>query len=103
MKSLLEHFIRSLIDWLFRRRSPALIVMRIGLTSLVLAFGAGWALDVSLPFRDGRIAIGLDSSGGTPTIIAYLAALVGVSLLVGGFVWEVLRYRIDQKRSSRKR
>ena len=103
MKSLLEHFIRSLIDWLFRRRSPALIVMRIGLTSLVLAFGAGWALDVSLPLRDGRIAIGLDSSGGTPTIIAYLAALVGVSLLVGGFVWEVLRYRIEQKRSNRKK
>ena len=103
MKSLLEHFIRSLIDWLFRRRGPALIVMRIGLTSLVLAFGAGWALDISLPFQDDQVAIGLNSSGGTPTIIAYLAALVGVSLLGGGFVWEVLRYRVEQNRSSRKK
>ena len=103
MKSLLEYFIRSLIDWLFWRRSPALIVMRIGLTSLVLAFGAGWILDVSLPFRDDRIDIGFDSSGGAPTIIAYLAALVGVTLIIGGFVWEVRRYRTEQKRSRRKR
>ena len=103
MKSIFEHFIRSLIDWLFRRRSPALIVMRIGLTSLVLAFGAGWVLDVSLPFQDDRIEFGFGSSGGTPTIIAYLAALVGVILIVGGFVWEVRRYSIEQKRSSKKK
>ena len=41
--TLLQHFIRSLIDWVFRRRSPALLIMQIGLACLALAFGAGWA------------------------------------------------------------
>ena len=103
MKSLLQHFVRSLIDWLFRRRSPALTVMRIGLACLVLAFGAGWALNVSFPFQGNRVSVVLDSSGGTPTIIVFAAAFVGVVLIFVCLIWEICRYGKDQRRLARKK
>ncbi len=103
MIGLFEHFFRSVIDWLFRRRSPALLVMRIGLSCLALAVGAGWVLSVSLPRRAGQLEINLNSAGGTPEIVVYLATFLGAIFLVGGFVWEVFRYRAAQRRLSRKK
>ena len=50
MWTLAKHFLRSLIDWVFRRRSAALIVMRLGLACTALGFGAGCVLNVSVPF-----------------------------------------------------
>ena len=103
MKILLKHFIRSAIDWLFRRRSPALLIMRLGVACLALAFGAGWVLDVSLPFRDGQVEVGFNSAGGTPVIIVYAAAILGAGLIVIGLVWEIVRYRAEQQRLDRKK
>ncbi|MYF38901.1 MAG: SAVED domain-containing protein [Gammaproteobacteria bacterium] len=103
MNSIHEQFIRSLIDWLFRRRSAGLISMRIGLALFILAFGAGWALDFSFPFRDGSIDLNFDSSGGAPIVIIYIAAFIGVLLLLGGFFFELHRYFADQKQLSRKK
>ena len=99
----LKHFIRSLTDWVFRRRSPALLIARIGLACLTLAFGAGWAFDVSFPLPDGRIDVGFDSAGGTPTTLVWAAAVVGLVLIGTGFVWEVFRYRAEQGRLARKK
>lgn len=101
MKLLLMHFFRSAIDWLFRRRSPALLVMRFGVFCLALAFGAGWALDVSFPFHGGQIEVSLNSAGGTPAIIVYAAATIGLALIVIGLVWEIVRYKAEQRRHAR--
>ena len=103
MGILLKHFIRSLIDWVFRRRSPALRVMRSGLGCLALAFGAGWALDVSFPFQDGRIDVGFDSAGGTPNVLVYAAGFIGAGLIGVGFIWAVVCYRTEQRRLARKK
>lgn len=103
MAFLFKHFIRSAIDWLFRRRSPALLVMRLGVACLALAFGAGWALDASLPFRDKQIDIVIDSAGGTPAIVVYAAAIAGLVLIVSGVIWEIHRYRAEQRRLARKK
>ena len=99
----LKHFIRSLIDWVFRRRSPALLFVRIGLACLTLAFGAGWALNVSFPLQDGRIDVGFDSAGGTPITLVWAAAVFGLVLIGTGFVWEVFRYRAERGRLARKK
>ena len=96
MTALLKHFIRSLIDWLFRRRSSALRIMRIGVSCLALAFGAGWALEVSFPSSDGRIDVGFDSAGGTPVIVVYLTGIVGLVLIISG-------YRAERHRVARKK
>ena len=100
---LLKHFIKSLTNWLFRRRSPALLSMRIGLGCLAMAFPAGWALNVSFPFRDGRIDVGFDSAGGTSFFLVYGAAFVGFFLILTGLIWEVIRYRAEQRRLSRRK
>ena len=77
MNRLVEHFFRAAIDWLFRRRSPALLVMSIGFGCLALAVGTGWVLNVSLPWRESQLEINFNSVGGTPAIIIYLAAILG--------------------------
>ena len=101
--NLRQHFIRSLIDWIFRRRSPALLIMRIGLACLSLAFGVGWVLDVSFPFQEGRIDVGLDSAGGTPIVLVWAAAAIGLVLIGAGFVWEIIRYSAEQRLLARKK
>ena len=98
-----KHFIESLTNWLFRRRSPALLSMRIGFGCLALAFPTGWALNVSFPFRDGHIDAGFDSAGGISLFLVYGAAVVGFALMLAGFIWEVIRYRAEQKRLSRRK
>ena len=103
MTIMLKYFTTSLVDWLFRRRSSALLIMRIGLACLALAFGAGWALNVSFPVRDGRFEVGFDSAGGTPIMIVYLAGIVGLVLIITGSIWEVFRYRAEQHRLARKK
>ena len=101
--NLRQHFIRSLIDWIFRRRSPALLIMRIGVACLVLAFGTGWVLDVSFPFQGGRIDVGLDSADGTPIVLVWAVATFGLGLIGAGFVWEIIRYNSEQRRLARKK
>ena len=103
MKNLLVHFFRSAVDWLFRRRSPALLVMRFGVICLAFAFGAGWVLDMSFPFQGGHIEVGLNSAGGTPAIIIYAAATSGVALIAVSLVWEIVRYRAEQRRLARRK
>ena len=103
MTALLKHFIRSLIDWLFRRRSLALRIMRLGVSCLSLAFGAGWALEVSFPSSDGRIDVGFDSAGGTPAIVVYLTGIVGLALIISGLILEMFRYRAERHRFARKK
>lgn len=103
MRRLFEDFCRAMIDWLFRRRSPALMVMRIGLGCLTLAVSAGWVLNVSLPWRESQLEINLNSAGGTPALVVYLAAFLGTVCLVFGLVWETYRYRADRRRLSRKK
>ena len=76
--------------------------MRIGFGCLVLAFPTGWALNVSFPFRDGHIDVGVNSAGGTSLFLVYGAVVVGFVLILTGLIWEVIRYRTEQRRLSRK-
>lgn len=77
--------------------------MRIGFACLTLSVGAGWVLRVSLPFDDDRLALFLDSAGGTPTLLVYLAAGLGAILLVCGLVCQILRNHSEEKRLTRRR
>ena len=103
MWALTKHFLKSLIDWVFRRRSPALIVMRIGLACTVLGFGAGWVLNVSIPFGDGVVELSFDSADGAPILLVYGAFAVGLLLILFGLGWEVVRDRAKRRRLDRKK
>lgn len=99
----LKYFFRSLIEWVFRRRSLALYVMRAGLACVALAFGASWVWDVSIPVQDGQLKLSVDSAGGTPTLIVYGTWVVGLVLLVGGLLGEIWRREDKQKLLNRKK
>ena len=75
--------------------------MRFGLGCITLAFGAGWVLDMSIPFRDGQVDISFDSSGaGRRFGWSMRLASWGWGLMVCGFVWEVVRYCVEQDVST---
>ena len=100
---LLKHFLRSLIDWVFRRRSPALLMVRSGIVCLAIVFGPGWVLDVSFSFQDSRIDVGFDSTGGTPSMFVWASGFLGLTLICVGCAWEYFRYRAKQHRLTRKK
>ena len=77
--------------------------MQTGLGCLVLAFGAGWILDVSFPVRDGRIDVSFDSSGGIPILLVYVTALIGLLLVLIGPIWGIICYIVEQRRLDRKK
>ena len=103
MGMLFKYFLRSLVDWVFRRRSPGLLTMRIGLCCLVLVFGAGWALDISFPFKDGHVDIKFNSSGGISDIFVYMAGFAGLCLIATGLVLEISRSLDNKKHLNRKK
>jgi hypothetical protein len=77
--------------------------MRFGLSCLALALGAGWVLDISIPFQGGRLAFNVNAGEGTPGLIVYGVALLGGALMLAGLIWEIVRYSADQRRLSRKK
>ena len=99
----LKPSVALLIEWMFRRSSPALRTMRVGLSCLTLAFGTGWVMNASLPVGDGQVGIGFNSAGGTPIFVVYGAGIVGLLLVVSGLIWESGRYRAEQQRLVRKK
>jgi len=103
MRSHLNRFIRASIDWLFRRRSPALIVLRLGVLLLLAAVSAGIALSVSIPTAGGTWSFNIDTGSGTPLLIAYVATGVGVLLILIGVAWEWIRCREERRRLLRKK
>ncbi|WP_353956907.1 hypothetical protein [Serratia plymuthica] len=90
---LINYFLRSLIDWVFRKRSAGLALVRIGvpLFGLVLA---GLTVGVTIPSSRGNFILSWDSSGSTGAlswgvfIIAILIVLLGISLIVRDIRWE---------------
>ncbi|MDD9998747.1 MAG: SAVED domain-containing protein [Rhodospirillaceae bacterium] len=100
---LFGYFIQSWIDWMFRRRSSAMRMIAFGVVCLALAFGGGYALSGSFPFRSGRVDFDFGSSGGTPALLLYIAAIVGVSLIGAGLAAYGYQTRLNRKRLSRKK
>jgi hypothetical protein len=80
-----DYFIRSLTDFIFRRKHPALalVVGGLGVFSLVLA---GVALKISIPTTEGvaYLSFSTDTAAGALTWVAVAVALV---LIISGLTW----------------
>lgn len=99
----LERTFSSAVEWLFRRRSPALAVMRAGLGCLTLAFAAGFALNVSLPLAGGQVDFKYDGGDSMPQMLVYVTGILGLLLTAAGAGWEGARYIEErQAQTSRK-
>lgn len=102
MKKAISYFIEKASDWLFRRRSPALIIFRTGAALLTMTLLGSWA--VSFSYSDGArtLVFGYQSSS-TAQLILNLGFVIGILLTFLGAVWEYQRYREENKRNDKKK
>ncbi len=66
---MLNHFLRTLIDWIFRRRSVGLTLIRRG-TALLAVAAVSLTVGLTIPTKDGLFVFSWDTSGG-PAVISY--------------------------------
>lgn len=94
---MINYFIKSLIDWVFRRRSPGVTLIRVGvpLSGLVLV---GLTVGMTIPTSQGPFTFSWDTSGSSGALSWGVFAIACVIVLLGG--WLVVR---DIRRESRKK
>ena len=103
MMILLKHFIRSLIDWVFRRRSPALLIVRIALPAWRLPSARAGRWTCQSRFRTAVLMLALTVLVAHRFVLVWATTVLGLILILAGFVWEVFRYRAEQRRIARKK
>lgn len=80
--NMLNYFLRMLIDWVFRRRSAGLTLIRMGASLLTVA-AVSLTVGLTIPTKDGPFVFSWDTSGG-PAVISYGIFAVAVAMIVGG-------------------
>lgn len=93
----------KLIEWLFRKKSPALIVFRAGPWIVLAVLAIGYAFSLRLPLQGGLLELSWNTEGGAADWLAWAAFAVGVALMVIGIVWELTREREEARRLEGKR
>lgn len=83
---MLNHFLRSLIDWVFRRRSVGASLIKVGVPLYAIIL-ASLTVGIAIPTRYGPFIFSWDTSGGAAAlswgvfIIATLIVLTGLILI----------------------
>lgn len=103
MQKFLSHTAYAFVEWLFRRHSPAHFTMRSGIALIISSLAVGWILSVNVPYKNGVFSLNINNGGGTPALITYGLFVIGVVLTAIGLTWEIIRYKAEQKRLSRKK
>ena len=93
---LTKYFLRSLSDWLFRRRSIGLRLTRIGAGLFVVAL-VGLSVGVTIPTKDGPFIFSWDSSGGA-AVLTWAVFLVATALILIGLVLIARDVRLENRK-----
>ncbi|WP_379921613.1 SAVED domain-containing protein [Erythrobacter sp. R86502] len=91
-----KYFLRSLIDWLFRRRSIGLRLTRIGAGLFVVAL-VGLSVGITVPTKDGPFIFSWDSSGGA-AVLTWAVFLIATALVVIGLVLIARDVRLENRK-----
>tara|TARA_R110002167_G_scaffold49026_3_gene143950 strand:- start:839 stop:1942 length:1104 start_codon:yes stop_codon:yes gene_type:complete len=102
MKKAISYFIEKAADWLFRKRSPALIVFRAGVGLLSVTLVGSWAVSLMYVDAERTLVFGYQSSS-TAQFILNISFVVGIAITVWGAVWEYQRYGDEKKRNDKKK
>lgn len=97
-----DYFFRQMTDWLVRRRSPALFVMRTGLALTVLGL-AGITFQLSFPSSHGPVTVVVNNDGGVTSTVLYAVGILGLALILFGLVWESIRFAREERGLAKKR
>ena len=98
MKKHLDHFLTSLIDWIFRKRSPGMLLIRLGGTVLLALLGFSYALDVKVPTTYGDLKVSLNFNQGTSEAVVLVSLLVVIAVIIFG----VILLFCESRENSRK-
>ncbi len=77
-----SYFLRALIDWIFRRQSTGLTLIRLG-AALLPVVAISLTVGVTIPTKDGPFVFSWDTSG-NPALISYGIFAGAIAMIVGG-------------------
>lgn len=103
MKMSIKKIVNVLVEWIVRRRSPALAIARIGLSLAVLGFAGELALDLAIPSAQGPITVRITQDGTIELAISNIVGSLGIILILWGAAWEWIRYWREERRIDKKR
>lgn len=95
---MLNHFLRSATDWIFRRRSLGYALVRLGVI-LLGALLVGLTIGIRIPTVNGPLVFDWSTSAGTSEAISWIIAVVAIVLICGG----LLLIRHDWRRQEREK
>lgn len=81
-----DNFIAGAIDWLWRKRSTGLTLIRISVPILLALLGTSWAMKIIVPTSSGLFQFSFDMNQGTPAYLIVVCLLLTVLMVVMGIV-----------------
>lgn len=99
MKKHCDNFISGAIDWLWRKHSTGLSLVRIGVFLLMVSLGVNWAIDITVLTSQVALGLSLDVSQESLSCLPFFLPIISVLLIVVG----VLMVLLEERRLSRKR
>jgi hypothetical protein len=94
-----DNFIAGAIDWLWRKHSTGLTLIRISFPILLALLGTSWAMKIIVPTSSGSYQFSFDMNQGTPAYLIVVCLLLTVLMIVIGIVLLIG----EERRLSKKR
>lgn len=94
-----NNFIEGAIDWLWRKRSTGLTLIRISIPIFLVLFGSGWAANIIVPTSSGLFQFTFDMNQGTPAYLI-VVGLVLVIILISVGIYLLIN---EERRLGKKR
>ncbi|WP_339145207.1 SAVED domain-containing protein [Pseudoalteromonas galatheae] len=102
MKNTFSYFIKRATDWLFRKRSPALITFQSGMSLLTMCLVGSWALSFS--YEDAKRVVELDlQSSTTSHLILMVCFIISVALITVGLIGMICKAVNEQRLNSKRK
>lgn len=99
--NLLNNFIIKGTDWLFRRKSPALVIFRCGVSILLLTTAGSLMVQLNYQVPSEGFSLIINASD-TGLIIQTLSVGIGIILIIVGIAWEIVRYKQELKLNQQR-
>ena len=99
MRRHFDNFIAGAINWLWRKRSTGLTLIRISIPVWLALLGAGWGMKVFVPTSSGLLRFSLDMNQGPPAYLIVVGLLMAVLMSLAGFI---LLF-VEQRRLGKRR
>lgn len=99
MKRHFDNFIEGAINWLWRKRSTGLTLIRSSILILLALLGAGWKMNVIAPTSSGTFQLSFDMNQGTPAYLIIIGLIVFFILFIVGIILLIK----EERRLGKKR